>query len=150
MAMIENVTASSAVVLVPGFLTPKNVRIGELYWGTAVNLSTQSFPVIPIATSGVASLHDRACDIFAQLTGTTVDYGEDHSTRHGHSRFGRVYTKALFPHWSEKCPIHLVGHSFGGPTCQMLRHLCDSGFFGVNVNGCWVKSITTISAPHNG
>ncbi len=42
---------------------------------------------------------DRACEVYAQLVGSTVDYGKAHSAKYGHERFGRTYTKALLPEW---------------------------------------------------
>ncbi|KAG5460147.1 MAG: hypothetical protein BJ554DRAFT_7840 [Olpidium bornovanus] len=39
----------------------------------------------------VSSLHDRACELFYQITGGTVDYGELHSKIHGHGRYGRTH-----------------------------------------------------------
>ena len=34
------------------------------------------------------SAWDRACELYAQLTGTVVDYGEAHSKEHNHERYG--------------------------------------------------------------
>lgn len=31
---------------------------------------------------------DRACEVYAQLVGGTVDYGKAHSAKYGHERFG--------------------------------------------------------------
>ena len=61
--------------------------------------------------SCVGSLHDRVCQIFYQLVGGTVDYGEEHSSFHQHSRFGRSYETGLYPRWSEDNPVYLLGHS---------------------------------------
>ena len=34
------------------------------------------------------SAWDRVCELYAQLTGTVVDYGEAHSKEHNHERYG--------------------------------------------------------------
>ena len=75
----------------------------------------------------------QACELYAQLSGTTVDYGEAHSAAHGHARYGREYTTQLAPGWGTKTPggqlikANLVGHSFGGATVRMLASLLEYG-----------------------
>lgn len=59
----------------------------------------------------VSSLHDRACELYYALQSGTVDYGEDHSIIHGHSRYGRTNPKGLYPQWSRVHPLHFLGHS---------------------------------------
>ena len=128
------------MVLIPGFLAPRyDAQCGTVdpsslsarYWGTAgIVAKEHGLRVVPVAPSGVGSLHDRACEIFYQLVGGTVDYGEEHSREHGHARFGRTYAKGLHPDWSVANPVHLVGHSYGGPTARALRHLLANDFFG--------------------
>ena len=70
--------------------------------------------------------------------------------------------KGLYPKWDENNPVHLLGYSFGGLTTRMLLHLLNSTFsVGKSDNleesfllgkplEKWVKSITTMSTPHNG
>jgi hypothetical protein len=100
--------------------------------------------------SGLSSLHDRACEIFAQIKGGIVDYGEEHSAEFGHERYGRAY-EGLFPEWSAEHPVHLVGHSLGGVTIRVLQHLLDTRAFpGHNTSAAWITSITVINAPLNG
>ena len=43
----------------------------------------------------LSSNWDRACELYAQLMGTTVDYGAAHAAKHNHSRYGRTYKKPL-------------------------------------------------------
>ena len=97
------------------------------------------------------SQHDKACEIFAQIKGGVVDYGEKHSEEHGHIRYGRAYP-GLFPEWSEEHPIHLVGHSLGGATARMLQHLLHKKAFAGfdDTSAGWVSSITAINSPLNG
>jgi hypothetical protein len=150
-------------VLIPGFLAPRcdaqggrvdAASLAARYWGTAAAAAARHgfAKTVPVAPSGVGSLHDRACEIFYQLVGGTVDYGEAHAREHGHARFGRTYAKGLHPSWSADNPVHLVGHSYGGTTARALRHLLATNFFGPAVNSCaaWVASVSAINAPLNG
>ena len=65
---------------------------------------------------------DRACELYAQISGGTVDYGAVHAEKHGHNRFGRTYS-GFAPNWSETNKVHLVGHSMGGQTIRTLVQL---------------------------
>ena len=144
------------------------------YWGaTACNLTEflneQGYEVHAPSVGPVSSTWDRACELYAQITGTTVDYGEAHSKAHNHERYGREYTEPLVPEWGEKInggqtvKINLLGHSFGGATVRLLASLLEYGnrdeqaaspedlsplFEGGKGN--WVHSVTTLCAPHNG
>jgi len=78
-------------------------------------------------SAGVASSNwDRACNLYAELTGTQVDYGKAHSERHGHARYGRTYKKPLFEGWGER-RMNLLGYSQGGQTMYLLAHLLAEG-----------------------
>ncbi|MCL2106085.1 MAG: hypothetical protein FWH26_03355 [Oscillospiraceae bacterium] len=79
------------------------------------------------STGPFSSVWDRSCELYAQLTGGTVDYGAAHAKEHGHHRYGRSYEKPLFTGWSEQRPINLLGHSFGGPTVRLFAELCVNG-----------------------
>ena len=74
---------------------------------------------------------------------------------------GKVY-EGFYPQWDEENPVHLIGYSFGGLTNRMLLHLLNSTFndgdkgelddselLGKSLKN-WIKSITTMSTPHNG
>ena len=112
----------------------------------------------------LSSAWDRACELYAQLTGTVVDYGEAHSKAHGHDRYGFSYEgKATMGEpWDLEEKINLVGHSFGGATVRLLTSLLAFGdadeiaatgdktsplFTGGH--DC-IHSCITLSAPHNG
>lgn len=106
----------------------------------------------PFPFPSILSLqHDKACEIFAQIKGGVVDYGEQHSEEHGHSRYGRAYP-GLYPEWSDEHPVHLVGHSLGGTTARMLQHLLHKKAFAGfgDTSAGWVSSITAINSPLNG
>ena len=117
----------------------------------------------------LSSAWDRACELYAQLVGGTVDYGAAHSKKCHHERFGRTYDKPLFEGWGKPIKdgvikkIHILGHSFGGQTVRMLATLLEDGCEEERLaspgdvsplfeggHGDWLMSVTTLSSPHNG
>ena len=139
------------------------------YWGTQPEnnvityLREHGYTVYNPPVSGYGSAWDRACELFAQLTGTVVDFGEAHSKKYGHSRFGRDYSgrPSMGREWDLESPLNFVGHSFGGETIRLLASLlaygdesekktsdCSKLFTGGHEKA--VYSVTTISSPHNG
>ncbi len=102
------------------------------YWGATSGsitdyLSDGGIECYAASVGPMSSAWDQACELYAQLTGTRVDYGEAHSKKHGHKRYGRTYDKPLFEGWSAEKKIHLIGHSFGGNASRMLTHLLSHG-----------------------
>ena len=112
-----------------------------------------------------SSAWDRACELYAQLTGTVVDYGAAHSAAHNHDRYGYDYTgNALMGEaWDMKTAINIIGHSFGGPTVRLFSSLMAHGdkdeiaasgeeisplFTGGH--GELIHSVTTFSSPNDG
>lgn len=75
------------------------------------------------------SAWDRACELYAQLTGTVVDYGAAHSAEHNHDRYGYDYSDRVLmgEAWNPENPINLVGHSFGGPAVRLFASLIAYG-----------------------
>ncbi len=139
------------------------------YWGMfggelLNKLNKEGFDCYAASVDGTASAWDRACELYAQLTGTKVDYGKAHSEKYGHDQFGEDYTgRALIPEWDSEHKINLLGHSFGGATIRMLAHLMREGdeaevrasgkkasalFYGGKSD--WIYSLTALAAPHNG
>lgn len=138
------------------------------YWGATSGNITEYMDGLgceshAASVGPVSSAWDRACELYAQLTGTWVDYGKAHSERCHHKQFGRNYNKPLIEDWSAENKIHLIGHSFGGTTIRMLAHLLTHGApeeveaSGANVsplfkggNGDWIASLIAICTPLNG
>ncbi|CEG38139.1 uncharacterized protein PHALS_08229 [Plasmopara halstedii] len=103
-----------------------------------------------VNVGGVSSDHDRACEVFYQLVGGQVDYGEKHSTETGHNRYGETFVDPLHPSWGEENPVHLLGHSYGSTTAIELYQMLSSDFFKVGSSHKWVASITCIAGPLTG
>ena len=105
------------------------------YWGLGStnvknSLTNRGYQVYMASVGPVSSAWDRACELYAQLTGTRVDYGAAHSARCGHERFGRDFSgDPLIPDftWDASHKIHLIGHSFGGATIRLLLDLLADG-----------------------
>ncbi len=140
------------------------------YWGMfggdlMTQLNEQGFACYAASVSPNYSAWDRACELYAQLTGTVVDYGEAHSARCNHDRYGADYTgRALVPAFDAKNKINLICHSFGGTTARLFASILQAGsaeeqatttdgtlsdFFKGN-NGHRIYSIVTLASPHNG
>src|SRR5581483_5090021 len=167
---------SYPIVLVHGFAGfGRNGFHGLLkYWGglhdVQQDLDNLGFPTLTAAIGPFSSNWDRTCELFAQIKGGRVDYGEAHSRMFGHARFGRTFP-GLFPQWGEVNPltgsinkVHLIGHSMGGQTTRQLAQLLEQGsaaeraatpanqlssLFAGNKRG-WIDSMITISSTHNG
>lgn len=146
------------------------------YWGSSTGnlaeyLNSEGYSVSVASVGPFSSTWDRTCELYAELTGTKVDYGEAHSKAHGHDRYGREYTSenALVQNWGGKTKrgqhikINVIGHSFGGETVRLLASLMAYGdeaekeatgketselFTGGKAD--WINSVTTLCSPHNG
>ena len=139
------------------------------YWGATTGnlmefLQENGYECYAVSVGPLSSAWDRACELYARLMGTTVDYGKAHADKFGHRRYGRTYDKPLFEGFSSEKKIHLIGHSFGGITIRLFAYLmaygCDaekevtreddlSGLF-TGGHADWIESVTAICAPHNG
>ena len=138
------------------------------YWGASTGslmefLSGCNFESYAASVGPVSSAWDNACELYAQLMGTRVDYGEAHSKMHGHNRYGRTYKKPLCEGFGER-KFHLVGHSHGGQVIRLLTHLLTYGdeteknatdpaelsalFAGGKED--YIASVTCICSPNNG
>ncbi len=141
---------------------------GYFYWGGTTDLKAfleeNGYEVYVASVGAVSSNWDRAIELYYQIKGGQVDYGAEHSKNFGHLQRpeGRFYDHPLYPQWDADHPVHLVGHSLGGQTIRMLSALMagrDPRLRSVLKNGDgepftpgsgWIKSITTLSTPHNG
>ena len=95
------------------------------YWGLTTGnlmkyLNSKGYESYAAQVGPLSGAWDRACELYAQLTGTTVDYGAAHSAAKGHDRYGITYDKPLFEGWSAQKKINLIGHSFGGATTRLF------------------------------
>lgn len=140
------------------------------YWGMGGGdlidyLNARGFNCAAASVNPNSSSWDRACELYAQITGTRVDYGKEHSERNNHKRFGKDYTgRALIDKFDSTNKINLLGHSFGGATILMFLDILEDGseaeravtpenelspFFEGGKGDC-VYSITALAAPMNG
>lgn len=140
------------------------------YWGMFGGdlmkyLNDKGFDCYAASVAPSASAWDRACELYAQLTGNVVDYGKAHSEQCGHERYGTDYTgRALIDSFSSEDKINLLGHSFGGATVRLFASIMEKGVedeisstpenelsdFFKGGKGDWIYSITALAAPHNG
>ncbi|MDO5014383.1 MAG: hypothetical protein Q4E28_00300 [Clostridia bacterium] len=102
------------------------------YWGMLscdilTHLNCLGFETHSPSGGGYSSAWDRACQTYAQLTGTRVDYGKAHSEKYGHERYGRTYDKPLIEKWDEKNKINIIGHSFGSNVGRLFITLLAKG-----------------------
>lgn len=105
------------------------------YWGYSndnnvlTTLRGQGYEAYAPSVGPMSSAWDRACELYAQLTGTVVDYGAAHAAQYGHARYGRDYTGKgyLSEDWYKTTKINLFGHSFGGPTVMVFASLMYYG-----------------------
>lgn len=138
------------------------------YWGATTGnlvgfLRECDYECYAASVGPISSAWDNACELYAQLTGTRVDYGKAHSEKRNHDRFGRKYEEPLFYGFGDRS-IHLIGHSHGGQVVRLLAHLLTYGdeeekqasdendisplFVGGNER--LIVSVTTLCSPNNG
>ena len=155
------------IVFVHGFMGWGEEEMGPYkYWGgwfdLVGELEKEGYTIFVASVGPVSSSWDRAIELYYQIKGGQIDYGKYHSEKYGliQKPLEKDY-KGLYPQWSEKNPLHFIGHSMGGQTIRMLDYLLNnvlqdslgtiekSKLLGKTNKG-WIKSITTLSTPHNG
>ena len=140
------------------------------YWGGAsgdvvARWREQDFDAYAASVAPQGSAWDRACELYAQLSGTRTDYGETHAAAYKHDRFGRDFTgQPLIPTWNDDTRLVLIGHSFGGATIRLFGELLAHGsaeerdatapeslspLFAGGM-GQRILAIVTLAAPTNG
>ena len=162
------------IILVHGFSGwGRSEMFGIKYFGGLVDIQEdlkKQFPnskVFTVSIGPISSVWDRSCEIYAQIKGGVVDYGEYHSNEFSHSRYGRNYT-GFYPEWGtldengEIRKVHIIAHSMGGLDSRQLTHLLhygneqERGFTKSGLsnlfsgNNDWVSGVITISTPHDG
>lgn len=132
-------------------------------------LNKKGYDVHMASVGPLSSAWDRACELYAQLTGTRVDYGAAHAKKYGHERYGEDFSSEPLLgdyKWSSDHKVNLIGHSFGGTTSRLMEDLladgapeevaaCDADGTEVSPlftggHGDWVFSITILATPSNG
>ena len=150
------------IILIHGFLGwGRDEMAGYYYWGGPVDLQAElqgaGHDVYTVSVGPVSPNWDRAIEVFYQIKGGQVDYGNDKAQKYGiiQRPLNKKY-EGLYPQWDAKHPVHIISHSQGGQTARMLEVLLKQVFEGdaspllSNEYNGWIKSITTISTPHNG
>ena len=123
--------------------------------------------VVTPAMGPISSSWDRACELYAQLTATRVDYGKAHAEEHDHERFGKNYNtwtnKSKISNLGDGQKINIIAHSQGTQTARLLIELLGQGsetekavtsekdlsdlFKG---NNQWVNGLASIAGANDG
>ncbi|MBP5250518.1 MAG: hypothetical protein J6Z46_11010, partial [Lachnospiraceae bacterium] len=139
------------------------------YWGLSGGsviryLNDHGYESYAASVDPTGSAWDRACELYAQLTGTRVDYGEAHSRAAGHDRFGRDFSGNALMEDFETSKVALIGQSFGGATIRLFSEVLKNGSeeeraatkeeelspFFKGGNGDNLLAVVTLAAPTNG
>ncbi len=113
-----------------------DTRLHYHYWGfdskerdLLSHLRNRGYEVYAPSLGPFTSAWDRACELWAYLFGGRVDFGKHHSRIYGHKRFGRTYPGVLKDLGApgSHAKLHLIGHSFGGPTGIVFADLLWRG-----------------------
>jgi hypothetical protein len=139
------------------------------YWGLSGGsliryMNNQGYESVDASVDPTGSAWDRACELYAQLTGTRVDYGAAHSAKAGHERFGRDFSKEPLLSDFGSSRFVLIGHSFGGATIRLFSEILKNGSeeerayadagdisdFFKGGNGDNLLAVVTLAAPTNG
>lgn len=139
------------------------------YWGMTGGdiiryLDEKGYDSYAASVDPKGSAWDRACELYAQLTGTRVDYGAYHSDKAGHERFGKDYSKEPLMDDFVNSRYAIIGHSFGGATVRLFTEILRNGSeeeikytapeeisdFFKGGQGDGLVAVVTLAAPTNG
>ena len=132
---------SYPVILVPGIVGyGEETSVGRVlpYFGLTATSAQKVITSMGLEchtpTFGLLSgAWDRACELYAQIVGGTVDYGEAHSKKHGHARYGKTYKSPMVPNWGRLdgegnvVKINLIAHGFGVTVARLFIELMNNG-----------------------
>ena len=139
----------------------KNELDDFFYWGGKFDLEEHlienGYEVYTLSVGPVSSNWDRAIEAYYQIKGGQVDYGKGHSEKYNIiQKPNKKNFDGLYPEWNEQNPVHIIGHSQGGQTARMLEYILNNelpleeSYLLQEKQKNWIKSVTTISTPHNG
>ncbi len=102
------------------------------YWGLTGGdliryMNKQGYDSYAASVDPTGSAWDRACELYAQLAGTRVDYGKEHSERCNHERYGEDFSNRPLIKDFKNSQIVLLGHSFGGATIRIFSEILRNG-----------------------
>lgn len=150
------------VILIHGFLGWGREEMSNYhYWGGSHDFEAifrdAGYMVYTVSVGPISPNWERAVETYYQIKGGQLDYGANHSKERGYNPKpeGKSFA-GLYPQWDENHPVHIIGHSQGGQTAKMLDYLLKTVFNNEesellhDSQKGWIKSITTISTPHNG
>ena len=157
------------IVLIHGFIGwgPEEMG-GYNYWGGNYSyveyLDSLGYEVYNVSVGPISSIWDCAVEAYYQIKGGQVDYGERHSKQYGIIQKPACKKwPGLYPEWDADHPIHIIGHSMGGQTARRLQYLLETEIYVDSAQTIlesssllghkhqnWIRSITTMSSPHNG
>lgn len=130
--MIEKAT-SYPVILVPsvfGWGDDKKWSKYVPYFGTMSASAEKTIRSLGVdcytaSLTPTAGIWARACELYAQIKGGTVDYGAAYAKENGIKRFGETYD-GFVPNWDDT-KVTLIAHGFGAPVARMLTYLLAFG-----------------------
>ncbi len=139
------------------------------YWGLSSgdvirNMNEKGYESYSASVDPAGSAWDRACELYAQLTGKRVDYGAAHSDRAGHARYGKDFSGQPLLRGFDDSRFVLIGHSFGGATIRLFSEILRNGSaeeiaytdpsdlsdFFKGDSGKNMVALVTLAAPTNG
>ena len=157
------------IILIHGFIGWGSEEMGGYnYWGGNYDyveyLDSLGYEVYNVSVGPISSNWDCAVEAYYQIKGGQVDYGNSHSTQYGIiQKPSSKKWPGLYPEWDADHPIHIIGHSMGGQTARRLQYLLENEMYIDSArtipessdllgqkHQAWIRSITTMSSPHNG